>query len=48
VALDNVPLGAPEELIDLLIGDRVGRELTLQLLRGGSAISVQVTPAERS
>ena len=48
VALDDVPLTSPEELIDLLAGDRVARALSLQLLRGGSPINVQVTPAERT
>jgi len=47
VALDEVALASPEELIDLLVGDRVGRALTLQVLRGGSPTNVQVTPAER-
>ena len=47
LALDDVPLTSPEELVDLLLGDRVGRALTLQLLRGGSPQSVQITPSER-
>ena len=47
VALDDVPLASPEDLIDLLVGDRVGRPVTLQLVRGGSPASAQVTPAER-
>jgi S1-C subfamily serine protease len=47
LALDDVSLASPEELIDLLVGDRVGRALTLRVLRGGSPASVQVTPAPR-
>ena len=47
VALDGVPLASPEELLDLLIGDRVGRQLTARLVRGGAAIDVAVTPRER-
>jgi S1-C subfamily serine protease len=48
VSLDGVRLTSPEELLDLLVGDRVGRLLTLRILRGGSAVDVQVAPAERS
>jgi len=47
VALDGVPLTSPEELVDLLVGDRVGRALTLQLIRGSSPQSAQINPAER-
>ena len=47
MALDDVPLTSPEELIDLLVGDRVGRAVTLRVQRGGSEVTVPVTPAER-
>jgi len=47
VTLDGVSLTSPEELVDLLVGDRVGRALTLQLVRGGLPQSAQITPAER-
>jgi len=47
VSLDDVALTSPEELIDLLAGERVGRSLNLRLLRGGSPVTVPVTPAER-
>lgn len=47
VALDEVALTSPEELIDLLAGERVGRPLSLRLLRGGVPVNVPVTPAER-
>lgn len=46
-ALDSVTLASPEDLVDLLAGDRVGRALTMRVLRGGSPVDVQVTPAER-
>ncbi|HJR58463.1 MAG TPA: S1C family serine protease [Vicinamibacterales bacterium] len=48
VALDGVALSSPEDLLDLLVGARVGRPLTLRVLRGGSAVDVSVTAAERS
>ena len=47
VALDSVTLASPEDLVDLLAGDRVGRPLTMRVLRGGSPVDVQVTPGER-
>lgn len=47
VSLDGIPLGSPEDLFDLLAGERVGRKLALRLLRGGSSIDVAVTAAER-
>ena len=47
LALDDIPLAAPEELIDLLIGDRVGRPVHLRVQRGGVLVDISVTPAER-
>jgi S1-C subfamily serine protease len=38
---------SPEDLLDLLVGDRVGREVTLRVLRGGAATAVTVTVGER-
>jgi S1-C subfamily serine protease len=47
LALDGQPIGAPEDLLDLLAGDRVGTSATLHVLRGGSPIDVKVTVGER-
>lgn len=47
VALDGAPLASPEDLFDLLVGDRVGRPVTLRLLRGGTTVEVAVTAAAR-
>jgi S1-C subfamily serine protease len=47
LALDDVTLSSPEELIDLLVSDRVGRPVSLKLLRGTSPLTVQVTPLDR-
>jgi S1-C subfamily serine protease len=47
IALDEVALASPEDLIDLMVGDRVGRQVSVKLLRGSSPLTVQVTPAER-
>jgi S1-C subfamily serine protease len=48
LALDEHQLASPEELLDLLVGDRVGRVATLQVIRGGRTIPVPVTVAERA
>ena len=48
LALDDHPLTTPEELLDLLVGDRVSRPATLQLIRGQHSLSVTVTVAERA
>jgi S1-C subfamily serine protease len=42
-----VALGSPEDLLDLLVGDRVGRPVSLKVLRGGAPFDVSVTAAER-
>jgi len=44
---DHHPVESPEELLDLLVGDRVGRQVTLQVLRGGAATELTVTVGER-
>jgi len=46
-ALDNVPLTSPDDLLDLLTGERVGRNVALRVIRGGSAIDVEVGIIER-
>ena len=48
LALDDQPLTSPEDLMDLLVGDRVSRPATLQVIRGLQSVSVQVTIAERT
>lgn len=45
--LDGHPLASPEDLLDLLIGDRVGRAAVLRVLRGGTATDVSVVVGER-
>jgi len=47
VDLDGQPIETPEDLLDLLQGDRVGRQLTVRLLRGGASTQVPVTVGER-
>ena len=47
LAIDGQPIGSPEELLDWLTGNRVGKTATLALLRGGKPAEVSVTVAER-
>ena len=47
LALDQQPVESPEDLFDLLGGDRVGREVRLQVLRGGNPTEFPVTVGER-
>ena len=48
VEFDGHPIESPEELLDLLLGDRVGRKVTLKILRGGAAVDLQVAVGERA
>ena len=45
--LDGHSLASPEDLLDLLQGERVGRSVTLRILRGGAPLDVAVTVEER-
>lgn len=47
LAFDGHPIESPEDLLDLLGGDRIGHEVTLRVLRGGVAADVKVTIGER-
>jgi S1-C subfamily serine protease len=47
LSLDGTPVAAPEDLLDLLTGSRVGQTATLKLLRGGSPAEVTVTIGAR-
>jgi S1-C subfamily serine protease len=45
--LDGHDVTSPEELFDLLLGDRVGREVPVRLIRGGQEIELPVAIGER-
>jgi S1-C subfamily serine protease len=47
LSLDGHPLSSPDDLFDLLSGERVGRPVSLRLLRGGVATELAVTVRER-
>jgi S1-C subfamily serine protease len=44
---DGQPVESPEDLLDLLLGDRVGRRVTTRLLRGGTPVEVGIAVSER-
>jgi len=46
-ALDGQPVESPEDLFDLLLGDRVGRNVQLDVARGGVTTHVPITVGER-
>ncbi len=45
--LDGHDVTSPEELFDLLLGDRVGRQVPLRVIRGGAEIELPLTIGER-
>ena len=47
LVFDGTPIGSPEDLLDALAGDRVGRSVKLSVIRGGSPQEVTVTVGER-
>ena len=47
LSLDGHALTSPDELFDLLVGDRVGKSVAAKVLRGGALVDVPVTVAER-
>ena len=47
LTFDGHPVEAPEDLLELLIGDRVGKSVLLGLLRGGQRMELAVTVGDR-
>ena len=45
--LDGQPVESPEDLLDLLTGERVGRQVTVRVLRGGRPHDLAATIGER-
>jgi serine protease DegQ len=45
--LDGQPVEDTEDLLELLTGERVGREVSLKVIRGGELQTLQVTVGER-
>jgi len=47
LSVDGRTLSSPDELFDLLVGDRVGKSVGARVLRGGVVTDLAVTAAER-
>jgi S1-C subfamily serine protease len=47
VSLEGHAVEDTEDLLSLLVGDRVGRGVTVEVLRGGELVTLQVTVGER-
>ena len=47
LSMDGHALSSPDDLFDLLVGDRVGRPISFRVLRGGAPAETSVTIAER-
>jgi S1-C subfamily serine protease len=47
LAANGQTIGSPEELLDWLTGERIGKAATLRLIRGGKPTEVSVTIGER-
>jgi S1-C subfamily serine protease len=47
IALDGATVGDADDLQALLVGDRVGRAVSIEVLRGGSLAALEVTIAQR-
>ena len=47
IAFDGQPVSSPEDLLDLLSADRVGRQVPAALLRGGQPLTVDLAVTER-
>ena len=44
---DGQAIESPEDLLDVLVGDRVGRAVQLRILRGGTPTTISVTVGEK-
>jgi S1-C subfamily serine protease len=44
---DRHPVETPEDLLDLLVGDQVGKTVPLRVLRGGGTVELTVRVGER-
>jgi S1-C subfamily serine protease len=47
LAFDGLPITSPEDLLALLMGDRVGRTVSLRVLRGTTPVALSVLVGER-
>jgi S1-C subfamily serine protease len=48
VDFDGRAIQSPDDLFEALVGDRIGKPVTIGVLRGGNAQELTVTVGERS
>jgi len=48
IAFDGQPVSSPEDLLDLLTADRVGKTIVTTLLRGGTPLNLDLSVTERT
>jgi S1-C subfamily serine protease len=44
---DGRPVSSPDDLLSMLVGDRVGQTVAMRVLRGGAIVDLDVTVSER-
>jgi S1-C subfamily serine protease len=47
IEFDSKPIDSPEDLLGLLVGERVGRDVPVRVLRGASSVDLTVRVGER-
>lgn len=47
LSFDGRPLDVPDDLLDLLTGDRVNRRVPIEVIRGGTSTALEITVGER-
>src|SRR4029079_4689754 len=48
VGLDEAPVTGIDDLIRMLVGERIGRPLTVEYLRGSRLLRAQITPRDKA
>jgi S1-C subfamily serine protease len=48
MTFDGQPVSSPEDLLDLLTADRVGRKIMTTVLRGGTPLNLDLSVTERT
>ena len=46
VAVDDRPVAQVDDVLRLLVGDRIGKTVELDVLRGGRRLSLRLVPVE--
>jgi S1-C subfamily serine protease len=46
VAVDSQPVAQVDDVLRLLVGDRIGKTIELDVLRGGRRVALRLVPVE--